>query len=197
MNKENSMSLELLPNEILLDLFDYFYGIDLLRIFFDLNSRFNFLLYKQFRSYYFKFQSMSKCNFDMICQQHLPFITDQVISLQLCDCTETPGQINLFFSYISSLTQFTHLRSIALFDLRSYHILLKLLDECQQLYDLTYLNLYSCSFSNSSADFQLIVDKIWSLPKLTNCYLDIDINERQAFFYQQSSPHRLNVYLYI
>ncbi len=77
MKKENSMSLELLPNEILLDLFDYFYGIDLLRTFFGLNSRFNFLLYKQFRSYYFQFQSMSKSNSDMICQQHLPFITDQ------------------------------------------------------------------------------------------------------------------------
>ena len=62
------MNLELLPNEILLDLFDYFNGIHLLRAFCRLNSRFNFLLYKQFRAYRFKFDYVSKHNFDMVCQ---------------------------------------------------------------------------------------------------------------------------------
>jgi hypothetical protein len=63
------MKLESLPNEIFLELFEYFYG---------LNSRFNFLLYKQFRFYCLVFKSLSKRNFDMICQQHLPYIADRV-----------------------------------------------------------------------------------------------------------------------
>ncbi|CAF5028120.1 unnamed protein product, partial [Rotaria sp. Silwood1] len=77
------MNLELLPNEIFLDIFHYFDGTDLLRAFYRLNSRFNYLLYKQFRVYYFKFRSTSKRYFDMICQQHLPFIADRVITLHL------------------------------------------------------------------------------------------------------------------
>src|SRR5690348_6410081 len=113
------MNLELLPNEILLDLFDYFNGMDLLCAFYGLNSRFNLLLYKQFRFYRFQFNSVSKRSFDFICQQHLPFIADQVIALQLSDYRETPGQINLFCSYIPSLRQFTHLRWLALSNLHS------------------------------------------------------------------------------
>ena len=63
------MNLELLPNEILLDLFEYFNGIDLLCTFYGFNFRFNYLLYKQFRAYYFNFYDCSKRNIDMICQQ--------------------------------------------------------------------------------------------------------------------------------
>ena len=70
------MNLELLLNEILLDLFDYFDGIDLLHVFYDLNFRFNFLLYNESRTYRFNLCSMSKRDFHMICQQHLSVITD-------------------------------------------------------------------------------------------------------------------------
>jgi hypothetical protein len=95
------MYLELLPNKILFDLFDYFNGTDLLHAFYGLNSRYDFLLYKQFRPYRFNFESISKRNFDLICQQHLPFIADRVISIQLSNY-ETVGQYDLFFSYIPS-----------------------------------------------------------------------------------------------
>jgi hypothetical protein len=174
--------LPLLPNEIFLDLFDYFNGIDLLRGFYGLNSRFNVLLYKQFRSYRFRFDSVSKRHFDLICQQHLPFIMNQVIALHLSDFRETPEQTFLFLFYIPSFRQFTHLRSITLFSLRSYEILLKLLDQCQHLSHLNHFKLYSCSLSNSSVDYQLIVNKVWSLPKLTHCYFNIDINKNRNFF---------------
>jgi hypothetical protein len=175
------MNFELLPNEIVLDLFDYFDGTDLLRAFYGLNSRFNFLLYKQYRAYRFRFQYISKRNFDMICQEHLSIITDRVIALQLSDDTETPGQINLFVSYIPLLTQFTHLRSITLYNLRSYHMLLKILDECQHLCNLTRLKFSFFNFSDYLANPQLVVNKIWSLPKLNSCDFDININERRAF----------------
>ncbi|CAF3633147.1 unnamed protein product [Rotaria sp. Silwood1] len=103
------MNLDLLPNEILLILFAYFNGIDLLHAFYGLNSRFNLLLYNQFQAYYFCFSSLSKRKFDMICQQHLPFICDRIITLTLTDDEDTPEEIDLFFSYILSFKWFTHL----------------------------------------------------------------------------------------
>ena len=84
------MNLELLHNEILLVIFEYFNGIKLLLIFYSLNPCFNFLLYKQYRGYYFRFDGRLKRNFDMICQQHLPFITDRVIDLRITDDEDTP-----------------------------------------------------------------------------------------------------------
>ncbi|CAF1267270.1 unnamed protein product [Rotaria sordida] len=62
------------------------------------------LLYKQYRSYHFNFNSISKHNFDIICSQHLSFITDQIISLSLFDNENTSGQINLFRFYILSFS---------------------------------------------------------------------------------------------
>ncbi|CAF5111222.1 unnamed protein product [Rotaria sp. Silwood1] len=115
------MNFELLPNEILFDLFDYFNGIDLLRIFYDLNTRLNFLLYQQFRGYHFNFFSSSKHQFDMVCQHHLPFIVDRIMTLTLSNYDSTPKQINLFFSYIPSISQFTHLRSLNLWNIPSIH----------------------------------------------------------------------------
>jgi hypothetical protein len=175
------MTLELLPNEILLDLFDYFNGTDLLRAFYGLNSRFNFLLYKQFRLYCLDFSSVSKRDFDMICQQHLPFIADQVIAFRFSDMRETPEQIHLFLSYIPSFKPFTRLHSLTLHRCDSYQTLVKFLDECHNLSSLTHLYIYSCLLSISQVDCQLIVDKIWRLPKLTNCDVDINFNEQQIF----------------
>ncbi|CAF4219602.1 unnamed protein product [Rotaria sordida] len=111
---------------MLLDLFDYFNGVDLLRIFYDFNS----LLYKQYRSYRFNFNSISKHNFDIICSQHLSFITDRIISLSLFDNENTSGQINLFRFYIPSFSRFTQLRSLSIFHLHSYYTLMKVIDKC-------------------------------------------------------------------
>ncbi|CAF3310963.1 unnamed protein product [Rotaria sp. Silwood2] len=174
------MNFELLPNEILLDLFNYFNGVDLFWAFYGLNSRFNFLLHAQFSFYYFKFNCVSKRHFDMICQRHLPFIANRIIALSLSDYRETPGQINLFLSYIPSFKQFTNLRSLSLSNLRSYQTLLKLLNESHHMKNLTHLNFYSCSFPNEQVNFQLIADTIWSLPKLTNCFFSI-MEEQKIF----------------
>jgi hypothetical protein len=105
--------------------------------------------------------SISKGKFDWLCQQHLPFIADQIINLHLSDAQDTPGQIDLFFSYISSIRQLTHLRSLTVTDFCSYKILLKLIDDCQYLSNLTHL-----CFKFRSGDFPLILDNIWSLSKL-------------------------------
>jgi len=179
--KKQTMNLELLPNELFLDLFGYFDGINLLRAFYNLNFRLNFLLYKQFRFYFFKFQSVSKRNFDMICQQHLPFIADRVIALRLSNSNETPKQINLLFSYISLFNQLTQLRSLKLFNVHSYETLSKLLDQCYHLNNLTHLNFYCYCYENDQDKFQSIVNNVWNLPKLTYCYFGIVIKKQHHF----------------
>ncbi|CAF4965767.1 unnamed protein product [Rotaria sp. Silwood1] len=171
------MKFELLPNEILFDLFDYLNGVDLLNAFYGLNYHFNFLLYKQYRSYRFIFNWISKYNFDIICSQHLPFIVDRIIGLSLCDGENTPGQINLLLSYIPSFSQFTQLRSLSIFHLHSYNTLMKIVDECHHLNHLIYLNFYFCSYAYhyNPSHFQTVVNMIWNLPKLTHCNDDISI----------------------
>ncbi|CAF0863800.1 unnamed protein product [Rotaria sordida] len=176
------MKFELLPNEILLDLFDYFNGVDLLRGFYDLNTRFNFLLYNQFRNYRFKFDSVSKHNFDMICQQHLSFIANRVITISLTDDDNTPEQINLFLSYIKSFNKFIQLRSLSLYYVRSYETLMKILDQCHHLCYLTHLNISDCYFRANQVNFQLFVNSIWSLPKLIHCNFAVETEEQKLFF---------------
>jgi hypothetical protein len=73
------MNLERLPNEILLDIFGYFTGIDLLCTFYGLSSRLNFLLHRRFQDCSFKFTAVAKLDFDMICQQHLPQMVGYIL----------------------------------------------------------------------------------------------------------------------
>ncbi|CAF1269535.1 unnamed protein product [Adineta steineri] len=79
------MNLELIPDEVLLNIFQYVHDFDLLRAFSNLSYRFNFLLHNQYRTYCFNFNYLSKRTFDMICQQHLTFIADRTITLTLSD----------------------------------------------------------------------------------------------------------------
>jgi hypothetical protein len=180
------MNLELLPNEILLNLFNCLNGIDLLHAFYDLNSRFNLLLYKQFRAYRFDFSCFSKRQFDMICQQHLPSITDRVLTLTLSDNEDTPGQINLFLSYQPSFRQFTHLKSLSICFVHSYETLIKIVHELHHLSNLTHLKLNSSSFGNDQLDLQSIVNNIWSLTKLTHCHCNT-CDDPQKYFTQPTS----------
>ncbi|CAF1009975.1 unnamed protein product [Rotaria sp. Silwood1] len=166
------MSFELLPNEILLDVFIYFNGVELLRTFYGLNSRLNFLLHDRFLSCSFKFNSVSKRDFDMICQQYLSSMAAYIITLDLTDDEETPTQIKQFLSYIPSFEQFTQLQSLSLFYLRSYPTLMKILEECHHLGNLTHLGLFHC-YQDEQVDFQLILNQIWSLPKLRHCTIGI------------------------
>ena len=182
------MNLELLPNEILLDLFDYLNGVDLLCAFYGLNLRFNFLLYQQFREYYFNFNLVSKRNFDTICQQHLPFLSDRVFSLSFSNDDDTPNQINIFFSYIPSFSQFTQLRLLSVEFIHSSEMLLKILDECYRLYNLTHLILDNCLFRSDQDGFQFIVDSIWSLPKLM--YFSLKINDERHL--RQFTPTKIS-----
>lgn len=179
--KTERMNLESLPNVILLDLFSYVNSIDLLRIFFGLNTRFNQLLYEQYYSYCFQFNRISKRHFDEICQRHLPHIAHGVVRLQLSEYKETPEQMNLFLRHIPSWKSFIHLQSLTILNLRSYPILTRLIGECRNLVNLTHLQFYSCTFRDSSANSQWIMDEMWSLPKLKSCHANIRIEGENTF----------------
>ena len=83
-----------------LDIFEYFNGIDLLRTFYGLNLRFNYILHARFPDCSFKFNSVSKHDFDRICQRYLPTMAHYINILNLFDTEETPTQIKLFTSYM-------------------------------------------------------------------------------------------------
>ncbi|CAF1347855.1 unnamed protein product [Rotaria sordida] len=193
----NTTNFELLPNEIFLYLFNYMDSVDLLHAFYGLNSRFNRLLYEEFRSYRFHFDLFSKRQFDMICQRHLPFIIGRFIFLRLSDSDETPGQINHFFSYIPSMSYLTHLRCLIFYKLCSYETLIKIVHEFHHLSSLTYLELKSCSFRLDKIDMQMIVNNIWNLPKLASCYFDIRVYKQETpFLLTQVSTSLRKVFIY-
>jgi hypothetical protein len=175
------MNLEFLPNEILFNIFDYIDGVNLLRAFYGLNSHFDSLLNSQFQNYHFKFNFISKGDFDMVCQKHLPSIADRVITLGLSDFDETPGQIDLFLVYIPSFSQFTHLRSLTVGFIRSYDTLLTIIDKCHDLCNLTDLNFCFCYLRDDNVDSQLLINDIWNLPKLVHCNFGIDFQKQQIF----------------
>ncbi|UJR32626.1 hypothetical protein I4U23_020086 [Adineta vaga] len=177
------MNLEWLPNEILLIIFDHLESTDLLYAFYDLNYRFNHLIRKQYYQYCFNFKSVSKRTFDMICHQHLPFITDRIIALHLDNNGVTPGQTDLFLSYTPSFAHFTHLRSLSFRSISSYEMLMNILDQCDYLANLIYLKFISCEIHDANTDDQLIINKIWGLKKLTHCAFGISNTMKSMRFH--------------
>jgi hypothetical protein len=171
---EMTMNLESLANELLLDLFEYFSTFHLLRAFHDLNSRFDTLLCVQFRAYHLDFRSMSKHDFQIICQQYLPSLIDRIISLRLRDGDDdSPQQTNLFFSHGLMLRQFTNIRSLSLCHICSEETMSKMMVECEHLPALSHFKLIKCDSSFKHINVVQVFNALRSLPKLTHCHLDI------------------------
>ncbi|CAF0739681.1 unnamed protein product [Adineta ricciae] len=167
------MLLELLPTELLLHLFEYLSISDLFRAFQRLNTRFDQLLHVQFRKFHLNFQSMPKAEFHQICQNYLPLIQNQTISLRLSDDDGTPDQTRLFFSLPIQIHQLTHLQSITLTHIHLKQTLQQLMTQCSSLPCLCRLKFYECYIALSEEESTDFFDKIWSLPKLTYCYFGI------------------------
>jgi hypothetical protein len=165
------MILELLANETLLDLFEFFHVVDLLLAFHGLNSRFNALLFVHFRHFHVDLRSISKHDFDFICRQYLPSIVDRVISLHLSDDDDTPQQMDLFLARGFTVRHFTHLRSLSLHRHSSDRILRIMQHECHLLHHLTRLKVTGCGVGWNEDFSECLTDMILSLPKLTHCHL--------------------------
>ncbi|CAF1327565.1 unnamed protein product [Rotaria sp. Silwood1] len=172
------MYLESLANELLLYLFEYLDGIHLLRTFYNLNSRFNHLLFNHFRAYRFDFRSISKYEFDIICRNYLPSIIDQIISLTISDDDETPNLSEIFLSYNFTLDKFTHLQSLTLYSIQSFDQLNQIIFQCCQLPYLTHLYMIDGYNDNKKNDIQLLINNIWSLPKLHYFYINYNSSSK-------------------
>ncbi|CAF4230852.1 unnamed protein product, partial [Adineta steineri] len=156
------MNIESLANEILLDLFDYFDGIDLFHTFYVLNTRFNLLICKQYPLHWFTFSSMKKSRFDEICQQHIPRLTNRVYGLSFAEYDLTPEQMDLLFTYIPSFEQFSGLRSLSLQNITSSKTLIKVIQELPYLLNLMHLTINFYYIQEHLIDFQWVNDTIWS-----------------------------------
>ena len=175
--KQFTMNFESLANELLLDLFEYLDGISLLRAFFGLNSRLNQVL-----SYYLDFRSISKRDFDMVCQQYLPRITDRVMSLCLSDDDETPNLPEIFISRGFIFNHFIHLKSLSLYCIRSLDFLNQITIQCRHLSYLTHLNIINFYVNYVEDTTSTLMNNIWSLQLLTHCRLDNFFPGGQCFF---------------
>lgn len=174
------MNLESLANELLIDLFKYLSTADCLHAFYGLNTRFNSLILDHFRSQGLDFRSISKHDFNIICR-HLSVIANQIISLYLAENHDTPGQIRLFYSYGFTLRQFSHLQSLSLYNLHCQELMNKILVDLPGLSNITHLTFEECCFSYDEANALTFVDTIWSLPKLTHCFIKVQFNPQVYF----------------
>jgi len=94
----NKMILESLSNELFIDLFELLNAVDLLRAFHGLNTRFDSLLFKHFRTYRVDFRSISKEDFNILYRAYLPSIINRIVYLRLSDDEDTPYQCAHFLS---------------------------------------------------------------------------------------------------
>lgn len=170
------MSLESLSNELLLDLFEYFPGVSLLHAFFNLNDRFDSLVFVHFQSHDLNFRSSSQYDFNRTCHHYLPKLNDSIVSLTLSNDDDTPQQIDLFLQYNPTLSIFINLRSLSICDLCSDEIMIQLMMQWKYLENLTRLTLAGCYLQFDEINSQELIDSIWILPKLTYCYLNISFD---------------------
>lgn len=161
------MKLEDLANELLIDIFEYIDFIDLLRTFYDLNSRLNKLIFNYYRNYHLNFRSIRKYEFHLICQRYLPSISNQIISLYLSNDDQTPNLFELFHSYNFNFNQFHHLQLLSFEYIYSLRIINQILPQCPYLKQLYMLK---CYFQDQE-EFCYLIENIWNLPKLEYCQI--------------------------
>ncbi|CAF1148081.1 unnamed protein product [Rotaria sp. Silwood1] len=176
------MSLELLANELLLNLFEYFNGYYLFRAFYNLNSRFNKLLIEYFRNHIFDFHYLSKQDFDLTCQEYLPLISHRIVGLHLSNTDETPNQIDLFLENDLILDQFISLRSLSFHNVSSNELLIKIILQFCFLHHLICFRFLECYFEHYDISHYDTFKSLWSLPKLTHCVLDFRFQRNDRIF---------------
>ncbi len=179
----NKMKLESLSNELFIDLFELLNAVDLLRAFHGLNTRFDYLLFKHFRTYRVDFRSISKEDFNIVYRAYLPLIINRIIYLRLSDDEDTPYQCAHFLYTGFTLDRFENLRSLTFNCVSSDpNINQFFFSNLHRLHHLTHLKFVDCRlFHVNSNDFQDVINQIWKLPKLTHCYLEFNFKAETYF----------------
>jgi len=133
----NSCRLDNLPVELIHHLLTYFSAHEIFYTFINVTSYINAVLLP-YSNYIINFKSITKTNFDLICQHIIP---DQVIALTLSNDEDTPGLIELFISHFQ-INQFTRLQSLRLFDIGPdfWEIIIGKLVELKNLRSFSYFS---------------------------------------------------------
>jgi hypothetical protein len=172
------MKFEWLPNELILDIFEYLNAIHLLRAFYGLNSRLNNVINTSIKVYHLDFRFISKFDFDIIYQQYHRLIIDKVVSIHIADDDETPNLPEIFFSRNFIPSSFIHLQSLSFYSIRSLELLNNTILHCYYLPCLTHLKFIQCLLNDTPPD---TINTIWSIPKLTNLHIDENMSKGICF----------------
>ncbi|CAF1140924.1 unnamed protein product, partial [Adineta ricciae] len=168
------MILEDLPNELFIEIFRCLSTLDLLRSVYNLNFRFNQLLFAHFLTSTIDFRSIALRDFRLVCREYLPLLANQIISLRLSNDDRTPQQMEVFLEHGLTLHQLPNLQSLSLYAINLQEAMLPTIS---QLRSLNRLTLADCSLSCNQNISQNFIDAIWSLPTLTYSYLNINFKE--------------------
>lgn len=115
-NRRHLFILNVLPKEILYNIFDFLWAHDILYAFLNINDQFNTVL-SAYQDYNVNFKSILKWQFDLVCSVVQP---NQIKSLVLSDNNESPNQSTLFLSRFS-IEQLVNLRALTLSNIENDH----------------------------------------------------------------------------
>lgn len=172
------MTLESLPNEIVIQCFQYLHYLEIFHAFERLNSRFDQLIGNI--HFHLDFQHGKKSIFDQFCRRLLrdPSMKTQIFSLKLSNENDTCGQISAFFRHFS-LEKFTRLHSLTLINLN------------QAEYDRIRTHLPSlCNLRSIVLQYPRKIDfpTFNSLPKVNKVALTLDEIRLSQFFIEKPLP---------
>lgn len=159
------MLFEELPIELIFELFEYLHAFDIFCAFHGLNQRFERYLLL-FPTYRVDFRQTTKTEFLHFSQQYLPLIHSRIVSWNVSDDDDTPNISSLLLKNPLYLDGCQHLQSLSLHAIDSTSVVIRILEQCDQLEKLT---LSQCQLTPNQT---LILQRIWNLPKLHSCTLD-------------------------
>jgi hypothetical protein len=131
----NICAFDMLPIELVETILNYFWAHEILHSFTNISHYFDAIL-ATYSSYRLNLNSISKSDFDLVCQYIRP---SQIILLILSDANGTPGQSDLFLTRFR-IEQFIQLRSLRLveIELDSFESTFSNLNHLVLLRSLTY-----------------------------------------------------------
>ena len=108
-------------------------------------------------------------------------IADYITALRLSDDDDTPEEIDIFLSNPRAFHRFTQLKSLSLYHISSIETLKKLVKHFVHLRHLTHFYLIDCHVVVQHKTLRDLINRIWRLPKLTHCDLDLHFQDNSDF----------------
>ncbi|CAF0991364.1 unnamed protein product [Adineta ricciae] len=166
--------LEVLANELFCDIFQYLSIGDLLKAFYELNSRFKALVLSHSCLYHLDFDSISKSDSITVFQRHIPLVKSRIVSVRVSDRNYAMKQTKLLVLHGLNLRNFDQLRSFTLCHVRCEQTMDTIMLALSRLSHVTHLKIIKCHSSFNYQESTKLSNIIWSLPKLTRVYLDTE-----------------------